>query len=1146
MSFVTVNRWENGRTEPSGLALERLQALAESVREVVPERSTLQTDFLGNPRAVRLLVEAERLSYGHLANPAFAIETSLVDPLPHQRIAVYEHMLPHERLRFLLADDAGAGKTIMAGLYIREMLSRRLVRRVLVVPPAGLIGNWARELQRFFGLEFLLARSSDLRQGNPFTRNGSDLTVCSLDTLRGEAMFARLQAPDVEPYDLVVFDEAHKLSARREPDLTTVKTDRYKLAEALAGIQHDDPRWSLDWGARHLLLLTATPHMGKDYPYYALWRLLEPETLGAFEAFADYGASERRAHFIRRTKEEMVDISGAPLYRPRYSTTLGFDLSQGKDSEQELYDRTTAYMRGFYNKAGILNASAARLAQSVFQRRLASSTYAVVRSLERRGQRLDELIAQVREGRLTEHQIRSALQNISDPFAGTADDDADEAGREAHEEIEDRLLRLLLSTSLQDLELERREVSGLVTLGHGVLAAAQDSKFTELRRVLLDERYRDQKFIVFTEHRDTLEWLRQQLEALGFTDRIAGIHGGLDFRQREAEVERFRLPSSQGGAQYLLATDAAGEGINLQFCWLMVNYDIPWNPARLEQRMGRIHRYGQKHDVFIFNLVATSTREGQVLATLLHKLEDIRLAMGSDKVFDVIGHVLDGVSMLDFMAEALTAEGAVRAAERLGGLLTQDQVNALVVARQSIYGAGGDVARELPRLRAITEREALLRLLPGYVRQFVLNAAEELDLHVVGDPDGFFTLSPGRPGVADPLWDALEHYPPEARGRLTVYRPPVTEPAVFLHPGEPLFERLREIVLARCAEAATQGAVFEDPTATEASMVFAIDAAVLQRPAAAGRGAATVESVLRLVRVTADGRVEQCALEHLLLLTPASHFPSEHAALALRAAELQVRALGFIEEKVLAASVGERRNALLEALPERERALVRGFDFQAAELAAMRRRLAERVAEGQIAHKSQLERVKARQRMLEQRKLLALESTRSEPDRIITGPARVLARALVVPTQSEEVREAFDADVERIAVELARAWDEVAGAVVKDVSTPPRARAAGLTDHPGFDLLAIYPDGQRRAIEVKGRAHGGEIDVSDNEWARACNLRDSYWLYAAYDCATASPRLVRVQDPFVSLLVKARGGVVINESDVVAAAASGTASAVEP
>jgi superfamily II DNA or RNA helicase len=1138
VSFVTVSRWENGKVEPSGLALQRLRALAAPPKPPAEATNPVQRpDFLGDPNGVRLVVESERLSYGYLANPAFAIETSRIDPLPHQRIAVYEHMLPQEKLRFLLADDAGAGKTIMAGLYIREMIARRLVRRILIVPPAGLIGNWVRELRRFFGLEFTLVRGSDLREGNPFTRPDSGRVVCSLDTLAGISMFSRLQAADVEPYDLVVFDEAHKLSARQEPDLTIEKTDRYRLAEALAGISGDDPRWMLDWSARHLLLLTATPHMGKAFPYYALWRLLEPDTLGAFDAFAEYSHDRRRTHFIRRTKEEMVDLSGAPLYKPRHSDTLGFTLSQGTDSEQELYDRTTAYMRGFYNKAGILNASAARLAQSVFQRRLASSTYALLRSFERRLERLDEFIQQVRDGRLNDFQIRAALQHLRDPFESTADEDADETGREAHEADEDRLFRLIRSTSLQDLQTERREVDGLLALARRVLAKDQDAKFAALREVLLDERFRGQKLIIFTEHRDTLTWLRHQLEALGFTDRIAAIHGGLDFRQRESEVERFAMPVEQGGAQYLLATDAAGEGINLQFCWLMVNYDIPWNPARLEQRMGRIHRYGQKRDVFIVNLVATSTREGRVLGTLLHKLEDIRREMGNDKVFDVIGSVLDGVSMIDFMAEALTDEGANNVAAKFGGLLTKEQISSLEARRRQIYGDGGDVARELPRLRAITEREALQRLLPGYVRQFIMHASQVLDLRITGDLDAFFVLAPGRSGSVDPLWEILDHYPPEARTRLTVYRPSVGEPAIFLHPGEPVFESLRDIVRDRCGEAAMRGAAFEDPTTTEASVVFAVETAVLQRKSdSGGSGATTLESLLRLVRVTATGQVDSLPLEHLLLLRPADRFPAQHASLAMRASELQARALDYVDQQVARAAIEERRAALRESLYDRERELVRGYDFQAAELAAMRARLTEKVTQGQSALKPQLDRVKTRQRALDARRRRAVDEMRQEPDTLFPGPVRVLALALLSPVRSAAARESYDADVEHIAVELARAWEEACGAKVHDVSTPPKARAAGLTiDHPGYDLLAVYPSGEQRAIEVKGRAAGGQVDVSENEWARACNLRQGYWLYAAYDCASPMPRLIRVQDPFQALLVKARGGVLINESDIVAA-----------
>ena len=245
-------------------------------------------DFTTDAEIVRVVVEGERLSYGYLYNPAFATEISQIDPLPHQRIAVYDHMLNQPRLRYGLFDDPGAGKTIMTGLYEREMIARGLVRRILIVPPAGLVGNWEREMNVLFSLPFRVVEGNEAKSGNPFIGPESNLVIVSVDTLRGSRMFARLQEPEVIPYDLVVFDECHKLGADREPDLRVRKTDRYKLAEALAGIQGLGPRWQLSWSPQHLLLLTATPHMGKDYPYYCLWRLMEPNVLATKEAFDAY------------------------------------------------------------------------------------------------------------------------------------------------------------------------------------------------------------------------------------------------------------------------------------------------------------------------------------------------------------------------------------------------------------------------------------------------------------------------------------------------------------------------------------------------------------------------------------------------------------------------------------------------------------------------------------------------------------------------------------------------------------------------------------------------------------------------------------------------------------------------------------------
>ncbi|MDZ4177946.1 MAG: helix-turn-helix domain-containing protein, partial [Coriobacteriia bacterium] len=327
VSFATINRWENKQTKPSRIYWTHLKQL--EVREAeaaVPygkpdEKIPSILDFTAKPEVVKVLAEGERLSFGHLMNPAFATEISSIDPLPHQRIAVYDHMLKQPRLRFLLADDAGAGKTIMSGLYIREMLSRRLLRRILIVPPAGLVGNWRRELLTLFNLPFRIVTGPDARTDNPFQGAAGDRVIVSVDTLASPRVFARLRETTVEPYDLVIFDEAHKLAADRGNDLRIRKTDRYCLAEALAGIQSHlsgapgstqvgNGHWRLGWSAHHLLLLTATPHMGKDYPYYAMWRLLEPEMLATPDAFDEYPCEHRQSHFIRRTKEEMVFLDG--------------------------------------------------------------------------------------------------------------------------------------------------------------------------------------------------------------------------------------------------------------------------------------------------------------------------------------------------------------------------------------------------------------------------------------------------------------------------------------------------------------------------------------------------------------------------------------------------------------------------------------------------------------------------------------------------------------------------------------------------------------------------------------------------------------------------------------------------------------------
>ena len=1168
VSFATVNRWENGQAKPTRLAWQQILDLetAATARHQRPtaadgtQKPGPTLDFTANPSVVVAVAEAKRLAYGHLFNGAFATETSLIDPLPHQRIAVYEHMLGLSPLRFLLADDAGAGKTIMTGLYLREVLARRLITRVLVVPPAGLVGNWEREMRTLFRLPFRIVRGAEARTGNPFVGPDSDRLIVSLDTLAGETMFTRLRDAVASgagrPYDVVIFDEAHKLAADRDRDFYVRKTDRYRLAEALAGLPPDSARWQLGWSAANILLLTATPHMGKDFPYYCLWRLLAPDALPTFDAFQAFPEAQRRHHFIRRIKEELVRFDGQPLYPQRQCDTLGYPLSL---DERRLYDATTEYIDKTYNQARVLNRSAARLAMSVFQRRQASSTYALMRSFERRLGRLDEAIEMVRAGRGNELERRQRrIGDRPDLFeALTADEDTDDTG-ERHEEFEEAALTGVVTVTLMDLKAERGQVAGLLDQARRLAEAGEDSKFDKLREVLRNPDFAREKLIIFTEHRDTAEFLVRRLEGLGFTGQVAFIHGGLDYREREAQVELFRRAPADGGAQYLVATDAAGEGINLQFCWLMVNYDVPWNPARLEQRMGRIHRYGQKRDpVVIVNLTATDTREGRVLKVLLDKLEAIRRQLRSDKVFDVVGRLFQNVSLKSYLERATTDDGERAAIDGIEGLLTEAQVRALGERERALFG-GGDVKSQLPALNAALEQEQYRRLLPGYVRRFVETAAPLIDLRAEGDLDGIFDLVPKRPRGLDPVLTGLEFYPTEMRDRFSVYRPQDPAEAIWMHPGEPVFDHFCEALLSQRGGEARRGAIFIDPDVKEPYLFHLAEVAVLRRRPAAevsgllpdgplGAGVLdpeVVETRLIGLRQGPDGSIVPCPLEHLLLLRGAKGVAPGAVPLARLARGFAETAGEWLRGDALTLMVEEHRARIARALPERLDWIARGYDYKAADLIAARRRANEEAQRGDTRAAAELARIKDTQRRLAAEKERRLTSLRGEPSLIVPGEAVMLAHALVLPTEDPEERARHDAETEGVAMQLARAHEEAAGATVHDVSRPDLARHAGLNDWPGFDLRSLRPasahgPAEERAIEVKGRARSGAVEVLENEWAKACNLRDRYWLYVVFDCASPRPRLVKVQDPFGRLLAKAKGSMLISPAEILAASTEG-------
>ena len=874
--------------------------------------------------------------------------------------------------------------------------------------------------------------------------------------------------------------------------------------------------------------------------------MLLPEALSTYEAFEKFPTDSRNRHFIRRTKEELVHFDGSPLYPERRCDTLSYELTQGTGSEQDLYDDTTDYIRSHYNRARVLNRSAARLAMSVFQRRLASSTYALLRSFERRLEKLEDMIERIRDGRLTEEELarqQRRLNDIDDVFESTTADEqvSGEDDTDRLEEFEEQALGGVIGLSLAELEAERIKVNGLLDKARSLFDSREESKFEKLREVLRHPDHSGEKFIIFTEHRDTADFLVRRLEGLGFTGQVALIHGGLPYQERERRVEFFRKPDAEGGANFLVATDAAGEGINLQFCWLMVNYDIPWNPARLEQRMGRIHRYGQTHDpVVVVNLVAGSTREGRVLKTLLDKLETIRRQLQSSKVFDVVGRLFEDVSIKDYIEQTLADGETDQAVTRLDGTLTEGQVRAIQERERTLFGPGGDVARELDRLNNTVDQEVYRRLLPGYVRRFVDKAAPLLDLRIDGDLESTFRLAPVQPRALDPLLSSLEAYAEGNQDRLTVYRPDRTTDGVWMHPGEAVFDSLSASVVGRFGNEGLKGTVFLDPYANQpylfhmalvsveqaqGSQAVPEVASLIEASESALPKAGMVESRLVGLRQTGDGSVEEAPVEHLLLLKGADNFALGSEPLALAARTLVHEAKEFAEDIVAGGMVQAHRKRIIDDLDDRMGFVGSGFDYQAAELAAARSRLNERVQAGDHRVREELTRVRERQRSLAAVRERRLDEMRDEPNRIRPGEVEFLVHALVVPSQDPEDTEQYDTDVENIAIEVATAYEGRFNARVTDVSRPELARRAGLTDWPGFDLLSKRPrtadnPPEELAIEVKGRRGHGGIELRDNEWANACNLRSKYWLYVVFDCATPHPRLVRVRDPFGKLLAK--------------------------
>jgi SNF2 family DNA or RNA helicase len=1078
--------------------------------EQLQSRFGLVSDaFRADANLVRLIAEAHRLQHAYLFNPIFATETSLIDPLPHQFIAVYEHLLKHYPLRFLLADDAGAGKTIMTGLYIQESLLRQQVKRVLVVPPAGLIGNWERELRVCFRLQFRILSSADAADTNPFADPENRLAIISLDTLRQERMQNYLF--EAQPYDLVVFDEAHKLSARFESDGTVDKSKRYELAEQIAAQE------------KNLLLLTATPHMGKDDAYYFLWRLLLPEHLAAQKAFERLADEEKSKHLLRRMKEEMITFDEKPIYPPRRSQTIAYPLKQGEVSEQSLYDAVTAYCEKYFDLAGQYNRSAAKMAMMVLQRRLASSTFALLQSLIRRAEKLQTTLQNLQSGSLSAAQFEKAQQELSDidiRAEKTGDEEEIIDGKEEAEQVDEDLDRATTARSIAELEIEVSHVQELTELAKAVYNLKSESKFENLWEAL--QEYQDTKVLIFTEHRDTMTFIIERLEALGFTGKIAQIHGGMRYGAREEQVEFFRDPN---GAQYLVATDAAGEGINLQFCWLMVNYDIPWNPARLEQRMGRIHRYKQTRTVVLLNLVAEDTREGRVLKVLLEKMQRMRDELNDDKVFDVIGQQFSRISLKKLITKAITDNQTDASIQTINTQFTLENIQKQLEGQQKSV-ASSEVKRLLGNVQEQRESAETLRMLPAYVRSFFEDAAPLLGYRINSDIEAIFKLSRCPASVQN----AIDGYPQRLQNRLTFSRelalPAGSEKpeAIFLHPGEPIFDAIRNRFLEKFNTEGKRGAVYFDPQADQPYIFYLARVPVVRKTDDASH---VLEEMLVGIKRFSDGHYEETPAHLLLTLTPRTvqqSIPTALSAEWLNLADETQSVKNFVCENFGNPKLFHIRDELHADIENRKSHIQISSNLRKSELLEQRRNLKDAVAKGVPASQTKLNNCERELKALLTKRKRAEASLIEEIENTQLGTVSIYVQAFVAPPSSEEVPTKTLRDAEAIALKTVIEYENKRDAEVRDVSDPNLKK--------GFDLQSRHPNGEVRYIEVKGRTGITSVELTANEWRQAANHRDRYWLYVVYHCDTDEPQLYSCRDPFGTLVATATGSIRINAGDI--------------
>ena len=1100
-------RLTNGSLEEAVISVEEVAALLGKE----PVKAILETPV--NADKLRLLIESARIRLAYAHDQQFAVSLSGIRTLPHQIEAVYQAMLPQPRLRFLLADDPGAGKTIMAGLLVKELKLREAIERILILCPAPLTIQWQDEMLRWFGEPFdIIFSAVDQQQlTNPWQR--SSQIVASLDYAKQEDVRERVWQ---QRWDLVIIDEAHKCSARtasggQNRESKVVTTKRYDLASRLT------------YQADHVLLLTATPHHGDEDKFAHFLRLIDPDLFPEPHRLGKQAADIRKDVFrlgkdspwcLRRLKEDLRDAGGKRLFPDRHTKTVTFCLN---NDEYTLYKSVTAYINEFIPQQTGQRRSSAALTRTVLQRRLVSSTCAIHESIKRRLKKQETLLEELEGLAPSQRAKRLAALQGRLPDAEQDEDDLDDAVRD---QLVDEYTAAL---ELEQLRAEVIALKELVEQARRVRENASDSKLTALKTCLGEAQFLELKdgrgkLLIFTEHRDTLGYVRDHLLRWGFS--TCEIHGGMNPHERKRAQEIFRT-----AAQVCIATEAAGEGINLQFCHLMINYDMPWNPTRLEQRLGRIHRIGQDRDCYAFNFVATDSEDGQpivegrILHRLLEKLDQMNEAL-EGRVFDVIGEVLslNDVNLPDMLRDA--AYDPKRLEEYL------DQIDRINPAKLKEYeeATGIALARSHVDFSAFQRRNLEVeerRLMPRYVETQFVASAREVGLRVEPRADGLWRIEHVLADLRSERLRAVQKVgkAESSYRKITFHKHHLEQnahiDAVLMGPGHPLYAAVDEKLGERLEGLLAGSGFFVDPSCAGPYRIHFFEISIRGKDSKGN----DIPLYGELVAVREEsGHYEIIPSDILLNLVAHPHAPPEIEPTPTQAAadflkrtyQLECRARCQSERQHFAQVCRDYLEKSFKARIDRaqERAML---------LAAEAFSKPEYKLPADEARKYVDELQRARQERLDG--LKRLEIARTGPVKHV-GTAIVLAPDADTRIQMDCLADELDPNVRRQS-EIA-AEDKVVEALVAEGFPMDRIERVGHLKL-GFDIrahrIADETTGEVfvKRIEVKGRMQGQPVRLTTNEWYKAQQLAETYWLYVVWGPLGDSPELVRIHNPAAKL-----------------------------